>query len=88
MAYLDFKVTSWKRIHVPDELIEEVKIKLSNGDVDTPYDLLEEKGYYSLDMGVDEQCEEPMTVEENDGACTQEIFTDDGERIWSNGEND
>jgi hypothetical protein len=88
MAYLDFKVTNWKRIYVPDELVEEVQNRLINGDVDTPYDLLGEEGHYTLDMGDDELCEEPMSIEENDFCSTQEIFSDDGESIWSNGKND
>jgi hypothetical protein len=84
MAYLDFKITSWRRVYIPDELVEEVQNRLTNGDVDTPYDLLGEEGHYTLDLEDDELCEEPMGIEENGGCHTQEIFTDTGEMIWTN----
>ena len=35
--------------------------------------------------GPDEECEEPLTVEENGGASTQEIYNTDGEIIYRNG---
>lgn len=85
MAYLDFKITSWKRIHIPDEKVEEVIQKLKEGDCDAPYDLLEEKGIYFDVTGPDEECEEPLTIEENGGASTQEIYNTDGEIIYRNG---
>lgn len=87
MAYLDFKVTSWKRVYIPDHMVGVVQDKLAGGDLDTPYDLLEEPGYYELVMGPDEMCEEPISVEENGGDLTQEIFTDEGDSIWMNVKN-
>lgn len=86
MAYLDFKITSWKRIHIPDERIEEAIQKLKEGGCDAPYDLLDEDGDCYIDScGIDLECEEPMTVEENEGASTQELYDTDGEIIYKNG---
>jgi hypothetical protein len=85
MAHLDFKISSWKRIYIPDDKVEEVIEKLKNGDVDTPYDLVEEEGIYFNPSGHDEECEEPLTVEENDGASTQELYDNDGNIIYKNG---
>lgn len=91
MAYLDFKVTSWKRIHIPDEKVEEVIQKLKEGDCDAPYDLLDEAengDFYIDSCGIDLECEEPMTVEENGGGSTQELFNTKGEIIYKNGISD
>ena len=89
MAYLDFKITSWKRIHIPDERIEEVIQKLKEGGCDAPYDLLDDEdkddSCYIDSCGIDLECEEPMTVEENEGASTQELYDTDGEIIYKNG---
>jgi hypothetical protein len=86
MPHLDFKITSWKRVHIPDELVDEVIELLKQGDVDTPYDLVETSGIYFDPAGPDEECEEPLTLEENDGASTQEMYNDDGQILYRNGE--
>ena len=86
MAHLDFKITSWKRVHIPDELVDEVIEQLKQGDVDAPYDIMEKSGVYLDPAGTDEECEEPMTLDENDGASTQELYGDDGSIIYRNGE--
>lgn len=88
MAYLDFKITSWKRIQVPDEKVEEVIQKLKEGGCDAPYDLLDEAendDFYIDYCGIDLECEEPMTVEENSGCSTQELYDNDGKIIYKNG---
>lgn len=85
MPHLDFKISSWKRIYIPNDKVEEVIKRLKNGDVDTPYDLVEEEGIYFNPCGVDEECEEPLTVEENDGASTQELYSSEGNIIYKNG---
>jgi hypothetical protein len=80
MAYLDFKVTSWKRVFIPDNKVTEVINKLTLEDIVVPYDLMEESGMYEVDIFG----EEPMTITENGGCCTQEIFTDEGDSQWMN----
>jgi hypothetical protein len=86
MAHLDFKITSWKRIYIPDEKIDIVVDLLKKGNVDTPYDLLKEEGIYLDGTGPDEECEEPLTIEENNGASTQELFNNKGVIIYRNGD--
>lgn len=85
MAYLDFKITMWRRLHIPDEMVEEVIKKLKKGDCDVPYDLAEEVGTYFDTMSSDEQCEEPMLPSENNGASTQELYDSDGNILYQNG---
>lgn len=88
MAHLDFKVTIWKRLQIPDDKVEEVIEKLKAGDAETPYDLLEEDGIYFNPGGPDEECEETMTVEENGGGATQELYSSSGEILYRNNTKD
>jgi hypothetical protein len=85
MAHLDFKVTMWRKLHIPDEMVEEVIEQLKNGDCDTPYDIVEELGVYFDTISDDEACEEPMLPSENNGASTQELYNSDGDMIYQNG---
>ena len=87
MAYfLDFKITTWKRIRIPDEKLEEVIQKLKEGGCDAPYDIVDEIDDCYIDScDIDLEFEEPMTVEENEGASTQEIYNTNGEIIYKNG---
>jgi hypothetical protein len=85
MAHLDFKITSWKRIQIPDERVEEVIQKLKEGGCDAPYDLLDEGDFHIDYCGIDLECEEPMTVEENSGCSTQELYSSKGNIIYKNG---
>lgn len=85
--YLDFKVTSWERVYVPEELSKQVEEKLKSGEIKTANDaigLFEDKGVYY--EGHIEEVEEQMTVEENGGCSTIELIEDDGEDpIFKNG---
>lgn len=84
MAHLDFKVTTWKRIHIPDNKVQEVIEELKNKTPgEGPYDLLEQEGFYE-DNSI-EDFEEPMTTDENEGASTQELYNSEGQLIYQNG---
>ena len=85
MAHLDFKVTSWKRVFIPDDKIQETIEKLKAGDSDVPYDLIMEDGYYESTGDIDQICEEPMLTNENDGWPTQELYDDNGNIVYRNG---
>jgi hypothetical protein len=77
--YLDTKVTTWYRtpFEIEAETLEEAKQKAID---------------YVKDDGHSTQCWEQiddtiqgMSVEENDGESTEELYTyDDGEMIWDN----
>jgi len=85
MAHLDFKVTVWKRIHIPDNRVDEVIEKLKSGVDETPYNLLEDDDFYYNPQGVDEESEEAISVSENGEQSTQEIYNSVGEIIYKNG---
>lgn len=85
MAHLDFKITSWRRVFVPDDKIQETIEKLKAGHCDEPYDLMMEEGYYESTGDIDQFCEEPLLPSENDGFATQELYSENGDIIYSNG---
>lgn len=87
MAHLDFKVTCWKRLAIPDDKVEEVIAKLKESDCDEVYNLQEIEGVYFVQDGPDAECEEAMIPDENFGSSTQELYNSDGDIIYQNGNN-
>jgi hypothetical protein len=87
MAHLDFKVTCWKRLAVPNEKVEEVIKRLKESDCDDIYDLQDIDGVYFVSDGPDAECEETMTPYENEGSATQELYNSEGDIIYNNSEN-
>lgn len=85
MAHLDFKVTCWKRLVIPDDKIDEVIAKLKESDCDEVYNLQEIEGVYFVQDGPDAECEEAMIPDENFGSSTQELYNSDGDIIYQNG---
>ena len=85
--YLDFKVTVWERVYIPEEIKEEVIEALHTGQVQTSNDafcIFLDKGVYF--EGTIEETEEQMTPEKNGGYSTIEFLDDDGEEpIFKNG---
>ena len=78
--YLDQKVTHWYRTHfkIEADTLEEAKQKAIQ--------FVQEQGQDELPWEpLGDVIPEPMTVEENGGESTEEIFlTKTGETIWTN----
>ena len=76
--YLDYKCTVWKRIHIPDDnnnkeyILDKLKEGVEPLFTDAEYETL-------LDTSED------MTVEDNDGFSTIELYDEDHEIIFKNG---
>ena len=87
MAHLDFKVTCWKRLAIPDDKVEEVIKRLKDSDCCEVYDLTDILGVYEINDGPDTECEEPMIPSENGGGATQELFDSEGAVIYHNSDN-
>ena len=86
MAYIDYKYTGWKRVSIPDELVDEITNKFKADVIeieDLFVDYEDVVNYELIDGGCD--CEEHMSPHENDGENTIEIFNEKGEMIWHNG---
>ena len=91
--HVDFKVTTWERVEIPEEHKEKVKQAIKNGKVESANDL------FNLDLEMQLDCEmlqdtsEQLTVDENKGCSTIEIWENDsldGNRnpmkmTWQNG---
>lgn len=81
----DFKITTWERVEVPEELEAAVLAKIESGDIWTTNQVLE----FVEDMGgradweIIPECEEYITPEENGGAATIEVM-EDGEFLYTN----
>ena len=84
MGYVDFKVTSWERVYVDDDNIDMVIDKIKSGEVSSSDDI-----YTEFEVGVAISSEilletvESMTVEENDGQSTIEVYRNN-EDVYTN----
>ena len=85
--YVDYKITTWNRVHFSDDTDPKKIIKT-----------IQEEGMDSIfdeDLGFIEQetlfeVDEEMTVEENNGFSTIEVYKKNNpvdDLIWSNGKN-
>lgn len=76
--YLDYKCTIWRRIHIPDDkndreyILEKLKQGVEPLFTDAEYETLYDTS-------------EDMTVEENEGFSTIELFDFEGELLFKNG---
>jgi len=70
--YVDFKITCWERVTIPEEYKDEIQEKIKDGTIETANELIEylEAGIYE---GMVEETEETMTPEENGGCATIEM---------------
>lgn len=83
--YIDFKITTWDRVHILSQDEEEVRLAIKNGELTSQQDfnLLDVEGSWEKLDDVDEQ----MSVEENGGNATVEVWENDDEKIYTNLEN-
>ena len=75
MKHLDFKVTTWKRLHLSDD--SNINKIISELNTYTPYEIESEECENLYDT------EQFMSVNENDGCSTIEIYEND-KLIWDN----
>lgn len=79
--YLDTKVTTWYRtpFEIEANSLEEAKQKA--------IEFIEKDGHSDISWEQIDDTIQGMSVEENDGESTEELYTySDGEMIWDNGE--
>ena len=82
--YIDFKITTWERIHIEDEsLKDKIVAALKSGEITSADDV------YELDKDANRELlydvEEQMTVEDNDGFSTIEAYEEEGTLLYQNG---
>ena len=84
MAYIDYKVTSWVRVHIDNSQIDEAQAMIIAGD--RPNDLINCLDPNEVESLID--FEEYMPIEENDGQSTIELYSERSELLYSNDQND
>lgn len=84
--YIDFKITTWERIHIPSEYSKKALKLLKDKTIECSSDLYNEFDGDKLTLEELHDVEEQMTVSENDGCSTIEMFDDEGNSIFENGE--
>ena len=83
--YIDFKITTWERIHVEDEsLKDKIVAALKSGEITSADDVFELDEDASRETLYD--AESQMTVEENGGFSTIEAYEDATTLLYENGE--
>jgi hypothetical protein len=81
---IDFKITTWERISVPQELQEAVTKAIASEEITCADDLFEMFGDDCFNEGYLSDVSQQMTIEENDGNATIEVLNDKGETIFDN----
>jgi len=81
---IDFKITTWERISVPQELQEAVTKAIASEEITCADDLFEMFGDDCFNEGIIDDTSEQMTIEENDDNPTIEVLNDKGDTIFDN----
>lgn len=87
---VDFKISIWERVKIPEGMEIEVLEKIKNGDIRTANDIFTLSSEYEdvegrLDYNQLLDTEQTLSVSENDGYATLEVRDDEGEIIYKNG---
>jgi hypothetical protein len=84
--HVDFKITTWERVFIPESDREKVLELLKSKTVESAEDLFNELDADDLIREEVEEVSIQMTVEENDGNSTIEMYEETGSPIlWQNG---
>ena len=81
---IDFKITTWERISVPQELEGQVIKAIQNEEITNADDLFELFGDECFNEGILSDVSQQMSIEENDDNATIEIINDKGDTIFDN----
>jgi hypothetical protein len=81
---IDFKITAWERITIPQELEQEVIKAIQNEEITNADDLIEMFGDDCFYEGILTDVNQQMSIEENDHNATIEIINDKGDNIFDN----
>ena len=81
---IDFKITTWERITIPQELGLKVIKAIQNEEITSADDLIEMFGDDCFNEGILSDVSQQMTIEENDDNATIEIINDKGNTIFDN----
>lgn len=82
--YVDVKVNVWQRIHLNEEgaTLNDIKKTIEEGGVGSLWDREDCDIYWETMV----ETEEYISVSENGGCSTVEVYDDDGNLLWKNAE--
>jgi hypothetical protein len=81
---IDFKITTWERITIPQELQDQVTKAIASEEITCADDLFEMFGDECFNEGILSDVSQQMTIEENDDNATIEVINDKGDTIFDN----
>ena len=82
---IDFKITTWERVTIPQELEKEVLKAIENEEITCSDDLIELFGFEDCFYeGILSDVSAQMTVEQNGQKATIEVLNDKGDTIFDN----
>ncbi|MEA2037237.1 MAG: hypothetical protein U9O94_07015 [Nanoarchaeota archaeon] len=81
---IDFKITIWERIGIPEELEEEILAKFKSGEFEDYHQMTDAYPEEEFPSVILYGSEEAMTLDDNKGNSTFEIMSD-GKTLYSNG---
>jgi hypothetical protein len=81
---VDFKITTWERVEINEELEKKVLAELQKGKIKSANDLIEFMGEGSSEI-IDETSDQ-MSLTDNKGQRTIDFLDDSGESVYSNEE--
>lgn len=85
--HVDFKITTWERVEVPPELEEVVTAKIKAGVITCSNDIWDILNGDDCNCNIIDGTSEQMSLDENDGFATIEIFDDtEQDPLYKNGE--
>lgn len=82
--YADFKKTIWERVEIPDDKEEKFIQLLNENKIQTVNDVFEQLEEENLPTENIEDTEDYMSLEENDGCETIEVYRNEHSRVWDN----
>lgn len=89
--HVDFKITTWERVEIPEEIEQEVLKAIESGEITSANELFEkfDKTDNRLSCDIILDVSEQMEIEENGFCSTIELYSDDDSTpIWKNGQED
>ena len=85
--HVDFKITTWERVEIPEDNKAEVLEAIKSGKVSTANDIFDQFPNLDISCNKMDDVDEQMSPEENGGSSTIEVFEEKGaDDIWSNGD--
>lgn len=86
--FVDFKLSTWERVIVPDALKDDVVAFIKKNPHATPDDLVTEYGLENCKFcGIDNSFDEYLTPETNSGQSTIEVIEEDYDDPFKWGDN-